>query len=308
MNKLLIVSGPQLPPQWLDQLIADFASANVTLVTDQPDNDVRYALAWRPPHGRLAEFPNLQAVFSFGAGVDHIFEDKNLPQVPIIRAVTDDLAERMSEYVVWQVLHHHRRGQDYSALQQQSQWRPLGTPKAANRRVGILGYGRLGQHAGKALLNLGFQISGWSRSEKSPSGVSHFHGEAGLPKFLADTEILVCLLPLTDATRGILANSLFEQLPKGAALVHVGRGEHLNTADLLTALNNKHLSGASVDVTPEEPLPADNPLWAHPRIVITPHIASTTDGKALGAQIALALNDFERGVLPANIVDTLKGY
>lgn len=308
MGKVLIVSGANLPPQWVDQLIADFGSAGVELVQEMPDAEVQYVLAWQPPAGRLRQFTNLKAVFSFGAGVDHILNDPHLPKVPIIRAVTDDLAERMTEYVVWQVLHHHRRGLDYAALQAQSKWRPLGAPKAANRRVGILGYGRLGAHAGKALQAVGFSVAGWSRSEKSPEGIQHFHGTQSLPAFLAETEILVCLLPLTPETKDILAKPLFDQLPKGAALVHVGRGEQLVPDDLLDALNSGHLSAASLDVVPEEPLPATSPLWQHPRIVLTPHIASTTDGKALGAQTRSALDALETGKPPQNVVDVAKGY
>lgn len=226
-----------------------------------PD-DIEFALCFNMPHGELAKFKNLKAIFSLGAGVDHFFKDPTFPKhVPLARVVDDELSARMTEYVTQHVLNHHRDQLTYDQQQKEKVWKVHHPPAASSRKVGILGLGALGAHAAKTLNLIGFQVSGWSRSKKSIDGVTSYAGEDQLGTFLKDVEILVCLLPLTEQTTGILNKDLFEKLPKGASLINPGRGPHLVEQDLINALNNGHLSAATLDVFTQEPLPTENPLW-----------------------------------------------
>ncbi len=240
--------------------------------------EIDYALVWRPEPGLLAALPNLKLILSLGAGVDHILIDPQLPRdVPIVRLVDPYLTDAMSEYVVLQVLRLHRRDLDYRTQQQAGIWRELPQPNAGERPVGILGFGEIGQDAARKLKALGFPVSGWGRGEKTVEGFATFAGAAGLPRLLAQSEILVCLLPLTSETQGILNARTFAALPKGAGLVNAGRGAHLVEEDLIPALDSGQLSAAALDVFREEPLPQGHPFWQHPRILVTPHIAGTTN-------------------------------
>lgn len=238
---------------------------------------VDYALVWAPRPGQLAKLPNLKLIFSLGAGLDHLDGDGVLPPgVPVIRMVEAQLTAGMTEYVVYHALRFHRAMPDYDAQQRRGEWRELPQAPAAERRVGILGLGVLGGASARALAALGFDVAGWSRGRKCIDGVDSFAGDAELPAFLARTDILVCLLPLTRATAGILCAANFARLPAGAFVINAGRGRHLVEDDLLDALGRGHLAGAALDVFATEPLPAKSPLWAHPRIAITPHAASKT--------------------------------
>src|SRR5215472_6947490 len=229
--------------------------------------EIDYALVWRPEPGFLASLPKLKLILSLGAGVDHLLGDPHLPRhLPIVRLVDPHLTNAMSEYVVLQVLRLHRRDLEYRAQQQAGIWRELDQPNAAERRVGILGLGELGRDAAKKLELLGFDVAGWSRSEKTLAGIESHAGAAGLPALLARSEILVCLLPLTAETQAILNARTLALLPKGAALVNAARGAHLVEEDLLAALASGQVSAAVLDVFREEPLPAGHPFWHHPRI------------------------------------------
>ncbi len=272
-------------------------------------DDIEFALVWEPPKGELARYPNLKAIFSLGAGVDHLLDDPGLPAgVPICRVVDRALTAQMSEYVLLNVLRYHRQQPAYARQQAARQWRALKLMQTSERRVGIMGMGVLGQDAAAKLIALGFAVAGWSRTARSVAGVESFHGPDGLAPFLARTEILVCLLPLTPDTEGILNAKTFAHLPAGAALVSAARGGHLVEEDLIPALDTGQLSAASLDVFRNEPLPAEHPFWADGRITITPHVASITDPRSVADLVAENIRRARAGEPFLYVVDTARGY
>jgi len=218
------------------------------------------------------------------------------------------MTDAMSEYVALSVLRLHRQDLLYLAQQRAGIWEEREQKNAAERPVGILGFGTLGQDAGRKLKALGFDVAGWSRGEKEVAGFRTFAGPAGLSAILARSEILVCLLPLTSETAGILDAASFARLPRGAGLVNVGRGGHLVEADLIPALDSGQLSGAVLDVVGEEPLPQDHPFWHHPRIILTPHVAAETHPETAAAIIREAIRCCAAGLPVANRVDPARGY
>ena len=276
---------------WVPALKRHLEGREIRLWPDLGEvQDIEYALVWDPPPGLLASLPNLKAIFSVGAGVDHIAADPERPKhLPVIRMVEEGLTAGMTEYVVMQVLYHHRDMLAYRHQAAEKIWREIPAVPAHQRRIGILGLGVLGQDAARMLVRFGFDVAGWSRTPKEIEGVTCFHGPEGLDQMLARTDILVCLLPLTPATRGSLNGELFAKLPRGACLINVGRGGHQVERDLLEALDSGQLREATLDVFEEEPLPADSPLWSHPQVIVTPHIASMTmpetAAKAVGENI-----------------------
>jgi glyoxylate/hydroxypyruvate reductase len=278
--------------------------------------DIDYTLAWNPPHGLLRTLPNLKLIVSVGAGVDGILSDPELPDVPIVRYVDPDLTRRMVEYVVLNVLYHHRRMSEFRELQEQQRWEYLPEPAAPEVRVGIMGLGVLGSAASKVLGALGYQVHGWSRVRKQLEGVACFFGAAELEAFLAATDILVVLLPLTPETRGIIDRRLLRALSRrgraaqlpGPVLINAGRGGLQVDADIVAALQAAELYAASLDVFETEPLPQASPLWSHPRIVITPHNAAESVPTAI---VRYALEQVRRhrlGEPLANLIDRRKGY
>lgn len=273
------------------------------------EDEIDYALVWKPVLGDLKRYANVKAIFSIGAGVDHIFVDPDLPAgVPITRMIDPNMTLRMTEYVVLHVLRYHRRQPEYDALQRDRDWRELEQPHAGERTVGILGLGELGTSAARALSMLGFDVAGWSRSPKQVDGVESFVGEAGFEPFLARSEIVACLLPLTEETRGILNAAAFAAMPKGGAVVNAARGGHVAVDDLIAALDSGQLQGATLDVFEPEPLPADHPLWVHPKVTITPHVAAITDPRSSCDQVAENIRRVEAGEPLLNVVDAAKGY
>jgi glyoxylate/hydroxypyruvate reductase A len=271
--------------------------------------EIDYALVWHPEPGLLASLPNLKLIISLGAGVDHILRDPELPpNVPILRLVDPYMTQAMSEYIVLQVLRLHRLDFDYRAQQAAAEWREHDQKNAAERRVGILGFGQLGQDAAKKLGVIGFDVAGWSRSGRVVPGFTTYGGGVGLDALLARSEILVSLLPMTPETEGILDARIFAQLPRGAGLVNAGRGRHLVEADLLAALEAGQIGAAVLDVFREEPLPTAHPFWRHPRIIVTPHVAAETHPPTAAAIIAKAIDDFEAGRPMANLIDRQRGY
>jgi len=278
---------------------------------DEPGDpaDIEYALVWKPAPGMLRRFPNLKAIFSIGAGVDHLFGDPDLPAgVPVIRMVEPELTRGMTEYVVMHVLRHHRSQRAIEANQRARRWKPFTAPTAPSRKVGIMGLGELGGASARALAALEFDVAGWSRSPKDIPGVESFHGDAGMDAFLARTEILVCLLPLTPRTEGILNAGLFAKLPRGAGIINAARGGHQVEADIVAALDSGQLSEATLDVFHEEPLPPDSPFWDHPRVTVTPHNASLTDPEGAVRQVIDNIRRIGRGEPPLNVVDPEAGY
>lgn len=269
--------------------------------------EIRYLVAWQP--GDLAHtLPNLEAVFSVGAGVDQL-DLASLPaHLPVVRMIEPGIVEGMVEYVCEAVLAIHRDLFDYALAQQARAWTPLPLVPARERRVGVLGLGQLGTAALERLRLFGFDCAGWSRSPRTLDGVTCFAGEATLDAFLARTDILVCLLPLTPDTRGLLSRRVFDALPRGASLVHVGRGPHLDSDALLAALASGQLRNAVLDVTDPEPLPPEHPLWAAPRVRITPHIASATRPDTAVDAMLDNLRRHRAGEPMIGLIDRSRGY
>ena len=307
---LLFRSTVDSAARWRAQLTRLTSELEVRVWPELGDSaEIDYALVWRPEPGFLASLPNLKLILSLGAGVDHLLDDPQLPRhLPIVRLVDPHMTAAMSEYVVLQVLRLHRRDLDYRTQQDAGIWRELDQQNAVERRVGILGLGELGQDVAKKLTALGFDVAGWSRSEKTLAGIRSYAGPAGLQLLFGRSEILVCLLPLTAETEGILNASTLALLPKGAALVNAARGAHLVEDDLLAALASGQVSAAVLDVFREEPLPADHPFWHHPRVIVTPHVAAFTNPATAAPIILDNIRRFEEGRLLLNRVDPARGY
>jgi len=267
--------------------------------------DIAYACAWHAPRGLFARLPRLQAIFSLGAGVDHVIADPNLPDVPVVRIVDPDLTMRMTEYVVLHVLMHHRRHRLYDTQQRERVWHEHAQAPASAVAVGVMGLGVLGRAAALALRRLGFRVAGWSRTPKTLPDVETFHGDGGLDAFLRRTEILVCLLPATPATHGMLK---LDGAAGGAYLVNAARGALQVDADILAALEEGSLAGATLDVFGREPLPAASPLWRHPKVTITPHNAAASDPRALVANVLRQIERFEAGLPLEHVIDRARGY
>ncbi len=305
-----------VPVNWAPLWSGSIAAADPTLRLPvhgrdaYAPQDVDYVLSFRPPPGLLRTFANLKAVFSLGAGVDGFLLDNDYPRhVPLVRFVNSALSQEMAQYAVLHTLMHHRQQRVFDGLQRARQWRQ-GIPqrKTADTRVGILGLGEIGQLAGERLRDLGFRVAGWSRAKKHVEGIESFAGDGELKPFLARTDILTCLLPLTPRTRGILNADAFAAMPVGAGIINAARGGHLVERDLITALDSNHLSGATLDVFETEPLLEDSPLWTHPKVTVTPHVAGLTDPKEATRFVVGAIAKAERGENLENTVDFERGY
>lgn len=278
--------------------------------------DIRYALAWHPQPGLLRTLPNLQLIVSVGAGVDHILKDPDLPDVPMVRFVDPDLTGRMTEYVGLHVLYHHRRMSEFRELQERRVWKYLPEPAAHEVRVGMMGLGVLGCAALRALGAFGYQLRGWSRSPRALDGVACYAGPGELDAFLADTDILAVLLPLTPDTRGLLNRRLLAKLSRrgrderlpGSVLINAGRGGLQVDAEILESLEAGELYAASLDVFEAEPLPHSSPLWSHPRVVVTPHNAAESAPTAIVRYTLRQIAAHRRGEPLENVVDLRRGY
>jgi glyoxylate/hydroxypyruvate reductase len=307
---LLFRSPVDSAARWSAEIARLMPDLDIRLWPDLGDPAaIDYALVWRPEPGLLASLPNLKLILSLGAGVDHILCDPLLPRgVPIARLVDPYLTAAMSEYVVLQVLRMHRQDLDYRDQQPARIWREFPQKNAGERPVGILGFGEIGRDAARKLNALGFPVAGWGRRERTIDGFAVFAGRVGLSRLLARSEILVCLLPLTAETQGILDAAAFAQLPRGAGLINAGRGGHLVEDDLIPALDSGQISAAALDVFREEPLPPDHPFWRHPRILVTPHIAGITNPATAAAIVLDTIRRFEAGAPLPNQVDPGRGY
>ncbi|PCI50115.1 MAG: glyoxylate/hydroxypyruvate reductase A [Alphaproteobacteria bacterium] len=271
------------------------------------EKDIKYAIVWNHPAGALRQYPNLKVIASYGAGVDHIFKDPDLPgNIIITRLVDDSLSRQMSEYIAGVVLNHRLRLTEYREYQAAGVW----SPKAARpgNIVCLLGLGNIGREVAGYLSGLNFTIHGWSQSHKDIENIATFHGDAGLCEALGDADYIVCLLPLTPKTADILNKSLFSKIKKGAYLINAGRGGHLNEDDLLDALYQGRLGGACLDVFRTEPLPDDHPFWRHPKISITPHTASLTNIDQAASQFHENYLNMVNNRPLFNRIDSAKGY
>jgi glyoxylate/hydroxypyruvate reductase len=314
VSVLIAISGWD-PKPWRARMEALLPSHKIVMLDEPFDRDsVRYALSWRHPPGALKDLPNLQVILSLGAGVDHLFADPALPDRPIVRVVDPDLTNRMSEWVVMHALIHLRQLRRYERQQGERIWEDDDQqPKASDIEIGLLGLGVMGSDAAAKLRPLGFGVAGWSASPKSLPDVTCFSGAEGLRRMLAQTDMLIVLLPLTEATRGIISASLLSQLKRdgplgGPILINAGRGGLQVEADILDALGSGALKGASLDVFEREPLPSDSRLWSHPAVYISPHNAAISSPKAIAALVARQIEAHERGEPLAHLVKRDRGY
>jgi glyoxylate/hydroxypyruvate reductase A len=310
-NGRVLLSVTGFNPQRWHELLAQERQV-VTEPDGEADPSITYAVVWKQRPRILSKLPNLKAIFSIGAGVDHLFSDNSVPDVPIVRVVADNLTQYMTEYVVWRVLDHHRQGMLYRVQQKKKIWREPPQRPAEDVSVGIMGFGNLGSAAGRVLQSLGYHVNGWSRTEKTAPGVSTFHGDAGLRPFLNATDILVVLLPLTPATRGIVNYGLLKELRRdgrgGPVLINAGRGRLQKDDDILRALEDGTLKEASLDVFEVEPLPRTSGLWTHPKVFVTPHSAATSDPNHLVAPMLAQMEAHDSGSPLQNVVDRDAGY
>jgi glyoxylate/hydroxypyruvate reductase len=275
---------------------------------------ITYAAAWLPPPDVLRNLPNLKVIFSLGAGVDAILKDPTLPvSIPLVRVNVDDLTSRMTEYIVLHVLLHHRQQRRVDANQKLKVWDSFPTHSASALSVGIMGLGVMGQDSAQKLRSLGFRVAGWSRSKKEIPGVDCYAGVSEFDAFLGCTDVLVSLLPATAETDGIINRANIRKLsrngPFGAPIIiNAGRGRQQVAADILTCLDAGELYAATLDVFAVEPLPPDDPLWGHPRVTVTPHMAADSDPEVICAYIYKQIKDHEKGLPLANLVDRARGY
>lgn len=304
----LLINIPDRP---LDKLIAKLAEhiplaeIQVWPEVKQPEL-VEFALVWKHQHGSLSQFPNLKGVSSFGAGVDSIVTDPQLPNVPVARIVDDNLAKDMANYILAMIQHHKLRLNQFANQQSQSLWKP----KSARRgkQVGILGFGQLGQAAALLLSQMGYQVEAWGRSNRKVGEVTCASGEQAFERIVSSSDYLVCLLPLTKETENILDRRVFALMPTDSALINVARGKHLVEQDLLDALEQQQLAFAYLDVFIQEPLPKQHAFWQHPNIQVTPHISAVTNVDTAVSQIVENYYRVKQQQPMLHCIDLKQGY
>ena len=309
MAFLIIFPGKKVA-SWAKRIQAMEPGADIRVWPDVGDpRDIEFALTWNHPPGEFKRYDQLKCIASMGAGVDHILCDPELPEdIPITRIVDPSMAQSMSEYVVMSVLNYWHHTFQYRDNQSNGRWAPKIPRQAKKECIGILGLGQLGSIAAQRLNRMGFNVIGWRRSDMAFAGIETFSGNQRRDAFLGQVTILICMLPLTDQTRGILNRDTFGKLKTGAFVINVARGEHLVEADLLEALEVGQLSGACLDVFETEPLAEDHPFWHHPKIIVTPHISSMTNPAAVVPQIVDNYRRALSGRPLMNTVDRERGY
>ena len=300
-------------PYWITELGKTLPGAKIRAWQRGDNAPADYALVWHPPVEML-QGRNLKAVFALGAGVDSILSklkahpEMLAPSIPLYRLEDTGMGSQMQEYAVSQVLHWFRRFDDYQALQREGRWEPLPDYPHDTFTIGIMGAGVLGSKVAQSLLTWGFPVSCWSRSRKEWPQVKSFAGEGELADFLQHTRVLINLLPNTAETVGIINQSLLAQLPDNSYVLNLARGVHVVEDSLLAALESGKLKGAMLDVFSREPLPEASPLWRHPRVTITPHVAAVTRPQEAIAYISQSIMQLERGEKPGGQVDRERGY
>ncbi len=309
MRAVLLSAGDD-PAAWQDAFARAMPELELAIGADVPDPEtVTAALVWKPSPGALARFPNLRVIQGLGHGVDYLFDDPELPrQVPIVRLVDPELVRQMSEYVCAAALWWHRCFDVYRTRQRAARWEQLQPRQTSERHVGVLGLGAIGADCALRLAGLGFTVHGWSRQRKQLDGIVCHHGSGGLDACLAASHILVCLLPLTPETSGIINAATLAKLPHGGYFINVARGGHVVEPDLLAALDSGQLSGAMLDVCAEEPAPPDHPFWTHPKVRLTPHVAGLTMAETAAPLIADNLRRLASGQPLRNRVDKALRY
>jgi glyoxylate/hydroxypyruvate reductase A len=308
-DALIFYSEFDDPQAWKRTLAAELP--DLDFFTDAASVDparVHYALAWKPPRGFFARFPNLKLVTNLGAGVDSLVGRDDLPDVPITRLSDDGMVQLMISYVLFSVIRYARDIPIFERAQRRGEWHYVHPRALSDIRVGVLGLGELGAPAAKALAGLGFDVRGWSRSKKSIERVKCSAGLESLDAFLAATEILVILLPLTPDTRGLLDARRLALLPKGAKVINASRGAVTDENALLAALQSGQIGEATLDVFTIEPLPKDHAFWRMENVLITPHLASITVPEAAAREVAESIRRVRNGLEPLHRIDPRRGY
>ena len=312
MTTLLAIVPRFIARLWLEPM-ASYAPWLKIVIHEQDaykPEDVDYALGFRPPPGLFKTLPNVKAIFSLGAGVDGFLADPDFPKhIPLVRFADHTMSREMTHYVVLHTLMHHRTQRMLDQSQKEKYWSQGFLPrKTEMTRVGVLGLGEIGTMAAERLRDLDFVVAGWSRTPKTIPGVESFAGHEKLGAFLARSDILICLLPLTPDTRHVLNEKTFNLLPNGAFVINAARGGHIKEDDLVAAIDSGHLAGAALDVFETEPLPRTSPLWSHPKIAVTPHIAAMTDPVVASHAVADNIARHIKGEPIGPLVDFSRGY
>lgn len=311
MGAVLLATGKATMPVWQEALLRLDPGLEIRLWPDAgAEAEIDVAVIWGAQYLQaLRRFPNLRLIVSMGAGVDHLVRPPGPPPgVPVARLKDARLTQGMAEWVLLNVLRFHRQDPEYRALQAARVWEELPAPETSARRIGVLGLGEIGGAVARVLAGLGFPVMGWSRGPKAIPGIETFHGAAGLDAMLARSDMLVCLLPLTPETRGIINARSLGLLPQGAFLINGGRGGHQVQEDILAALESGRLAGAALDVFEPEPLPAEHPFWGHPKVFMTPHAASITIPDSAAPQVVENIRRARAGEPLLNLVDFAAGY
>ncbi|MBN8195221.1 2-hydroxyacid dehydrogenase [Thalassospira povalilytica] len=306
----ILISADGEDTAWKEAMVARLPGAKIVTGDENYDPEtIDYALFWKQPQGLIKTLSNLKAIFSLGAGVDHVVSSPSLPaDLPVIRLEDAGMADQMVQYHLYAALHFMRDFDIYSGQQAKADWTQHPVARISKCRIGVMGLGALGAAVATALSSLGFGVSGWSRSMKAIDGITTFAGKETLGEFLGQSDILICLLPRTSETENVLNSTTLSFLPKGAAIINAARGAMINEADLLRALDTGHLRGAFLDVAVTEPLPESHPFWDHPKIRITPHIAAETRIEESVEQIAENIDRINRGETPRGLVNRETGY
>ena len=296
---------------WRQWVQAELPEMDVRVHPDDGDvNEIKYVAVWKHPHGIIKKYPNLKAILSLGAGVDHILSDPDLPEgIPIVRLVDKKLTHEMCFHALHWVLHFHSDHFLYMKQQKDKKWQQQGSIQPEDRTVGIMGLGNIGRGIGDSLVNQGFKVLGWGANQKSSLGdIKYFFGKEQLSDFLVKTNILINVLPFSKDTKNMLRKDELKCLPRGSFIINMGRGGIINETDLFYLLDEGHITAAALDVFEQEPLSTKNPLWSHPSVYITPHIAGQSNPQSSAKTIAENIRRIEDGKMPFPIYNIAKGY
>ena len=307
----MIVIATTVPKvqKWLEDALAEYAPQEAyCLAHSEQAQQATTAISWFPDLDYLETLPNLKLIHSMAAGVEHLNLKRIGDRYAVCRVVDESHQKGMYDYLQWCVLYYQRFFDVLIAQQLQQRWKQPPQKTSADVKIGIMGLGQMGGYIAEKFAKLGYQVSGWSRSLKQIEGVTCFAGDAQRQDFLAQSEILINLLPLTEDNVGLLNTELFQQLPKGACIINCGRGQHLNEQDLIAALDSEQLRGAVLDVFAKEPLAQDHVFWQHPKVLVTPHVASHAPWSAVIGQILENDRRVQQGLALVNEVNVMKGY
>ena len=296
---------------WSNGLQKAMPEMDIKVYPDDGDvNEVEFAVVWKHPRGILKKYPNLKAILSLGAGVDHIISDPDLPEgIPIVRLVDKKLTHEMCLHALHWVLHFHSDQYLYRSQQLKRQWIQQSSIQTEDRTIGIMGLGNIGRSIGELLVTQSFNVIGWGANQKSSlTDIKYYYGQDQLSDFLGRTNILINVLPLTSDTTNIITKKELSLLPKDSFIINIGRGGIINEDDLLTLLSEGHIKAAALDVFTQEPLPENNSLWDHPSVYITPHIAGQSNPNSAGQTISENIYRIQKGELPYPIYSRTNGY